>query len=584
MVNEEVTSPAERASLQALQNLFSCIDNKKSFLFEAGAGAGKTYSLVEALNYIIADKGASLMRNAQKVVCITYTNVAKDEIFDRTDSNPLVVSETIHSFCWSLMSRFQNDLRNFLPEIGKWKNRIEEVGSLGRRTIKYDLGYPKIEESEAFLYHDDVVELFNKFMEKKKFRQIVSQSFPYIFIDEYQDTSKKVAEALLKHFVDEENSATVIGFFGDSWQTIFGSASCGSIENNNLEIIAKGANFRSERLIVECLNKIRPELPQSEKDPQSEGHICVFHTNSWDGDRKTGGHWAGDLPDETAAQFFNKAKEQLENDGWEFSAESTKVLMLTHNVLADKQGYRSITNHFSNTDKWLKKEDPYIAFFADVVEPVSIAYKQKNYGEMFSALDKRTPVITSHSDKISWATDMGELIHLREEGSIGDVIDHLVKSKRPRLPDKLEKQERRRKELKETDLSKLDDDEKRFLEKRNNFRSIPYKEVISISEFMASKTPFATKHGVKGDEFDNVMIVFGRGWNLYNFDNFLKWSEEGIPNGKEGSYERNRNLFYVACSRPKKRLALLFTQKLSASSIKTLENWFQPEKVVSLSL
>lgn len=32
-----------------------------------------------------------------------------------------------------------------------------------------------------------------------------------------------------------------------------------------------------------------------------------------------------------------------------------------------------------------------------------------------------------------------------------------------------------------------------------------------------------------------------------------------IPNGKQASYERNRNLFYVCCSRSKKRLFFFVT-------------------------
>jgi DNA helicase-2/ATP-dependent DNA helicase PcrA len=34
-------------------------------------------------------------------------------------------------------------------------------------------------------------------------------------------------------------------------------------------------------------------------------------------------------------------------------------------------------------------------------------------------------------------------------------------------------------------------------------------------------TPFATKHGVKGEEYENVIVVVGRGWNQYNFSDFL---------------------------------------------------------------
>ena len=53
-----------------------------------------------------------------------------------------------------------------------------------------------------------------------------------------------------------------------------------------------------------------------------------------------------------------------------------------------------------------------------------------------------------------------------------------------------------------------------------------------------------------------------------------------IPAVKEEAYERNRNLFYVVCSRPKKRLAILFTQSLSPDAMATLESWFGKETIM----
>lgn len=43
-----------------------------------------------------------------------------------------------------------------------------------------------------------------------------------------------------------------------------------------------------------------------------------------------------------------------------------------------------------------------------------------------------------------------------------------------------------------------------------------------------------------------------------------------IPKGKEASYERNRNLFYVCCSRPKKRLFIFVTVPIDATFRKFL--------------
>jgi hypothetical protein len=47
-------------------------------------------------------------------------------------------------------------------------------------------------------------------------------------------------------------------------------------------------------------------------------------------------------------------------------------------------------------------------------------------------------------------------------------------------------------------------------------------------------------------------------------------------------FENNRNLFYVVCSRPKVRLAILFTQVLSANAMARLTAWFDADNLVAL--
>ncbi len=68
-----LANPAEEAAQRALYSVFGCISERKSFRLEAGAGAGKTYSLIKALKFIIGKQGVELQRKSQKVACITYT-------------------------------------------------------------------------------------------------------------------------------------------------------------------------------------------------------------------------------------------------------------------------------------------------------------------------------------------------------------------------------------------------------------------------------------------------------------------------------------------------------------------------------
>lgn len=576
-------NPAEHAAQEALDHMFRCIDERTSFVFEAGAGAGKTYSLNKSLQKIIVTQGRELLRRNQRIACITFTNVAKDEIEKNTDHHPVLLSATIHSFCWSLIKDFQPSLRMLIPTISdKWSERINDAGGVNSQFVNYDLGYPKVDENEILLHHDDVPVLMAKLMEEPKFRAIFSNRYPIIFVDEYQDTNKAFADSLIHQFVDTSNGP-LIGFFGDHWQKIYGSSSCGIIQNTNLEVIKKGANFRSVSTIVDCLNKMRPELPQVESDPDAVGSIGIYHTNNWQGIRRKEPHWKDDLPSEIAHQYLETLEENLISDDWIFSPEKTKILMLTHNVLADEQGYPNLLNIFTSNDSIIKKEDPHFSFFADIVEPVCLAYENRRFGEMFAVLDRRTFAIRSHLDKNRWAEDMNTLLHLRKTGTVGEVIDHLKATKRPRLPEKVERKERELDVWLNNPHEPLAEEKEKSLSRLKELRSVLYTEIIAASQFIDEKTPFATKHGVKGAEFENVLVVLGRGWNQYNFNQMLEWANTGIPSGKQNSYERNRNLFYVVCSRPKKRLALLFTQKLSDNAIQTLINWFGENSIHSLS-
>ena len=255
--------------------------------------------------------------------------------------------------------------------------------------------------------------------------------------------------------------------------------------------------------------------------------------------------------------------------------------MLTHRVLASKQGYPSIPTVFAFNESFTNKENRHIAYFADVLEPACEAYLSRKYGEMFRALGSSVPAIRAQTDKQKWSKAMERLIELREAGTVGDVVDHLLAVRRPRVPDAIERRER---ELREFDPD-AGEEMPRALMELNKLRSVQYREIVSLCRYLSGHSPFETKHGVKGAEFENVLVVVGRGWNRYNFNEMLELARDGanIPDNKRASFERNRNLFYVTCSRPKTRLAVLFTQELSAAAIETASNWFGADNIEAVS-
>ena len=121
-----------------VEQVFDCIKNKVSFVLDAGAGSGKTWTLVQALNYILETKSKELNNNGQKIVCITYTNIAKDEIIERTEHNELIHVSTIHDFLWECIKRFQSELKVKFLELleEKLAKEQETLSNLTPRALK----------------------------------------------------------------------------------------------------------------------------------------------------------------------------------------------------------------------------------------------------------------------------------------------------------------------------------------------------------------------------------------------------------------------------------------------------------------
>lgn len=92
------------------QLLFDALDRSHSFRFNAGAGSGKTHSLVHCINHLLKNNIERLKSNNQQIACITYTNVAVDEIKTRLGNSDIVIVSTIHEMLWSIINIFQSEL------------------------------------------------------------------------------------------------------------------------------------------------------------------------------------------------------------------------------------------------------------------------------------------------------------------------------------------------------------------------------------------------------------------------------------------------------------------------------------------
>lgn len=92
-----------------LEKIKECIGNEQSFVLQGGAGSGKTETLKRTVGFCTEN-----FPN-KKIVCITHTNKAVDEIIDRVGSG--VEVSTIHSFIGGLVKPYKRNLLEHLPEL-----------------------------------------------------------------------------------------------------------------------------------------------------------------------------------------------------------------------------------------------------------------------------------------------------------------------------------------------------------------------------------------------------------------------------------------------------------------------------------
>ena len=528
------------------EQIIAALQNGNSFRVEAGAGSGKTYSLNKVIEWIQENKWAEYRRKKQTVICITYTNAAVDVLAERLSKDSFILPSTIHSFAWNTIKQYQRFLidvvtsdPDFLPDEGDF---FEVTG------VTYTLGHRYKENGIQYLYHDDVLKLFCRLLDNAKFRRVFADKYPLILIDEYQDSYKPIIDRFISFFIAEKKGPQ-FGFFGDAWQTIYQSNNaCGLIENDNLEIIKKGSNFRSAPRVVQLLNDLRPDLPQASAIDDFDGEVIVITCDDYTGPRRIERNLKGELPAEELKNRLSNITERIRRES--SKDDTLKVLMITHKVLATQQGYEQLLEILA--DGLSDKEDPFLIFFMETVEPIYKALKNSNMQLLFDTLGIKRFPIKKKSEKAKWKELQQQLENARTKRAI-DVFELVKQSKLIPIPPKLDGWYHLYQEAPETVYASN--------ASIQSFLELEYLQFAAVIDFLHPDAMFSTEHSVKGEEYDNVVFVIGRGWNLYHFETYAPMitGRSSIPKGKEASFERNRNLFYVCCSRAKKRLFLFVT-------------------------
>lgn len=562
------------------------------FTVIAGAGSGKTTSLVKALAHVTRARGSSLRANGQQVACITYTEVAAKEIFEEIGEDPLAWVSTIHSFLWEVIKPFQRD-------IGKWVQRhlnrkIEAVvtkqaayasGTRQNTKLKDDAELDRRrgqltaaaaqqrwtygvgnDYARGVLGHAEVISMVPELIcESDLLARIVGRRFPFIFVDESQDAFPTVVDCL-KRVWSIGDGKMCLGFFGDPMQQIY----MGGIKDveplEGWERIEKPENFRSSSRVLACVNAVR------------SGDDSLFQVTGLP-DQPDGEAFCFVLPVEARDQSLNRVTSWLDvysvTGPWSGDPRDggAKVLLIEHRMAADRLGFSALheafreggaglTQSFEEGAAWPLKP------FRDVIGPLCSAPEVRSPalvrvlaqsplfghlevpGDMRGALDASRKAVVQLREMAADAgrVTLGEMLSF--------AIDQRLVEPDPRLAAFLHPNGPRRDVV-------LDDRTSKVLEAMS---ACTYAELAGYEHYVERHSPYATHQGTKGTEFDRVVVVLdddASRHRQFSYEKLLglealsKTDEQNQAAGHDSVVERTRRLLYVCVSRARTSVAII---------------------------
>ncbi|MFH6960649.1 UvrD-helicase domain-containing protein [Flavobacterium aquidurense] len=602
--------------MEAFDKIKECIETNTSYVVEAGAGSGKTYVLIQTLNYLIETKQKILQTKRQSIICITYTNVAKNEIIKRIEYNDLVNVFTIHEFLWQSIKQFQKQLKIELCKLNEIRLAIDLANHKDSRYVKNlvdridnvksvfynDSSFRDFEKGE--LHHDDIIELsLVMFKSYPLLTSILSQKYPYIFIDEYQDTSIETIQSLLDFLLGRNDKSIVLGFYGDSHQKIYDTG-VGSLENyyfgeeKILTLIKKEENYRSSKTVVNLLNNFRTNIKQDPKK-SIDGSVQFIYWAEHPEKPKTGIREFNESLKTDKNKFYDGVLAKLVKNDWNFENESKdKILVLANSRIAERAGFPKLYKIFSDRynqstkERLLDRNHFLIKLFTGHVdkktsqerkiglEHLMAYWLEDNQNQAIRFLKKNGTILYEfqHPNKKEISVLLDDLSNNRNNKTVKEVLRIILEKGLIFSKNHEEFIVRINQNLEGIDpeIKRKIEQDKFFYE---SFISLSYNEISNFWRHIQNETVFSTKHGTKGDEYRNVLTVIDdTEWvQKYNFNNFFNNSE--VDNERK---LRTRNLFYVECSRAKENLVVLMLSKIEENSLLNIKKWFGTEKVFDI--
>lgn len=594
-----------------IESCFSASSPNNFFVF-AGAGSGKTRSLINTLNFLDKEQGEKLLMKGKQIAVITYTNAACDEISRRLQYKSIFSVSTIHSFLWELIKNYQVDIKTWIME--SVQKEIEELKQKQTKTSRGKAGekraetikkkterLAKIKSIQKFSYnpngdnvgydslsHSEVIKMSTEFIATEPTMQdILTSKYPILLIDESQDTKKELIDALLI-VCEKYGEKFIVGMFGDTMQKIYndGKDNLAKCIPDNWVKPVKIMNHRSAKRIVTLANSIRSSVDDQKQQARSdaeEGTVRLFITSKSNNK---------EYVEKRVAEMMVQDTGDI---GWN-DEEDYKSLILEHHMAASRFGFSELYMPLSNSIKFdtsLREGSiPELSILSKLVFPLLVAYQSGNDFEVAKIIRKNSPLLNKEVF-ITGLNNQVELLRKAEEA-----VELLMKLWNDgKVPTCLEVL----KSIRDTGLFKVGNrvdevladysqDENEKITALRTALSAPFYELERYALYVSDNTRFATHQGVKGLEFPRVMVILddaqARGF-LFSYEKLFgvkaqsDTDEKNAHDGKDTSITRTARLFYVACTRAKKSLAIVaYTENEEMVRDTALANgWFLENEI-----
>ncbi|HCH7897239.1 UvrD-helicase domain-containing protein [Raoultella ornithinolytica] len=595
------------------------IPPRNYFLF-AGAGSGKTRTLVEVLRRLTGvtehEKGGQLARSlkmyGRSIRVVTYTKNAVSVINGRLGDNSLVSVSTIHSFCWELINGFNDDIRESLIAVKEAQLAKETAeaqakpkGITAAKQRDLDEITNEIEDlrtTEVFKYHPDrntygpgalphnyVLDATAWLLQNKPTLQsILKDRHPIILIDESQDTMKGVLDSLMVLAKKRERDLT-LGLLGDHRQRIYmdGHADLPSIVPESWATPELQMNHRSQRRIVTLINKIwETELEGrtqptkgSAQHPRTEkagGTVRLFlgDTSRSPEDKVLSERWCAErmyqisgLADWNQGQYQLLALEHklVATRGSFLDVYEAMVLLDPHAAAPSGSGdnkgpstVQILLNELAHLEACISNDGIVNEYMA--TEVFRRYGRLDNIPEDYEARAART-------DEILKAVNIFAAACAKPESTVADVLAPVLCASLFEIDHRL--QEAYADKSPTPPAPGRGEDESKQTRMRRGWCALfaaPWKQLKCYRNYLAGISELATHQVVKGSEFKHVMVVMDdelAGGFLIKYDKIFggmelsKRDKENAEAGKETTIDRTLRLLYVTCSRAKESLALV---------------------------